>query len=177
MDKKLINDHNQYHLINKERFIIATTDTLLLKYSDKHKLSTKNCQTIENGYDLDELADKYRSNGSIIKHPDPNTNVFESGIYQGFRAGFKKALKILGDKKFSEGDIRKAAELSRDFKFGRDAMDYTTVEFQKSNSDIIQSLQQTEWNVEIKMDICGDKVYEVPEYAIDEEGCLILTRK
>lgn len=36
--------------------------------------------------------------------------------------------------------------------------------------------KETEWQVEIVMDICGDKVYAVPEPALDEQGCLILKR-
>jgi hypothetical protein len=41
----------------------------------------------------------------------------------------------------------------------------------------IQSLQQpTEIEVEIVMDICGDKVYAVPELKLDENGCLILKK-
>jgi hypothetical protein len=44
-----------------------------------------------------KLADEFRSKGSIIKHPDPYTNVFESGIYQGFIAGYKAASKKWSD--------------------------------------------------------------------------------
>jgi len=36
--------------------------------------------------------------------------------------------------------------------------------------------KETEWQVEIVMDICGDKVYAVPEPALDEKGCLILKK-
>lgn len=36
--------------------------------------------------------------------------------------------------------------------------------------------KETEWQVEIVMDICGDKVYAVPEPALDRQGCLILKR-
>jgi hypothetical protein len=43
--------------------------------------------------------------------------------------------------------------------------------------EFIQSLQQPkEIEVEIEMDICGDKVYAVPEPKLDENGCLILKR-
>ena len=36
--------------------------------------------------------------------------------------------------------------------------------------------KETEWQVEIVIDICGDKVYSVPEPVLDEQGCLILKR-
>lgn len=41
--------------------------------------------------ELHELANTCRQQGSIIQHPDPNTNVFESGVYQGYRIGYKKS--------------------------------------------------------------------------------------
>lgn len=40
------------------------------------------------GWEVRKEANELRSRGSIIKHPDPNTNVFESGLYQGFIAGY-----------------------------------------------------------------------------------------
>jgi hypothetical protein len=72
-------------------------------------LSLKNCQAIELGYDLDELAnEKYpiQNTGTMFM---PNThevnNVFRQ---EGFKAGFQKALELMGDKKYSEEDVRKA---------------------------------------------------------------------
>jgi len=44
------------------------------------------CKPLES-VSVEEAANDLRLRGSIIKHPDPNTNVFESGIYQGFIAG------------------------------------------------------------------------------------------
>lgn len=39
---------------------------------------------------------------------------------------------------------------------------------------VIQSLKQNEWDVEIITEICGDKVYTVPEYILDEDGHITL---
>lgn len=54
---------------------------------------------------VEELANYIRSYSSIIKHSDPNTNVFESGIYQGFKAGYNLLNKERG---YSEEEMRKS---------------------------------------------------------------------
>ena len=71
------------------------------------KLSLKNCEAIANGYDLDELSWKFfpyheweYSNGSFGDINEENRETF--------KIGFQKALEILGDKKFSEEDMKKA---------------------------------------------------------------------
>ena len=47
----------------------------------------------------------------------------------------------MGDKKFSEDDVKLSIDMSKDIK-------YVTY----SRDEIIQSLQQTEWDVEIEME-------------------------
>lgn len=53
-------------------------------------LSLKNCQAIENGYDLDELATK-----SACTYKDLTSSTFMAGHYDGFKLGFKKALELM----------------------------------------------------------------------------------
>ena len=137
---------DEYKLYSHDSCIATTHE------SPYKKLSIKNCQAIENGYDLDELAMGY----------DLYENINFVGQMRAFKAGFQKALEILGDKKFSEGDVIKAHYQG-----------FTDVPLY----EVIQSLQQTEWGVEIVMNICGDKVYAVPELVLDADGCLILKRK
>ena len=136
----------------------------------KNKLSFKNCEAIERGYNLDELAKEYwvdeyyNSHGSVLEMND-------------FKEGFKKAVKLLGDKKFSEEDMRTA------FSYGMDVYaepnDWDKLNpYQKLNKHI-QSLQQTEWQVEVVMDrIPADLApggWDVfPK--LDADGCLILKR-
>jgi hypothetical protein len=128
----------------------------------KNKLSLKNCLAIENGYDLDELAlDYYKL-------------VF--GNTKSYKDGFQKAVELLGDKKFSEEDVKKAIE------FGMKSYHSWKV---RNEDEFIQSLQQTEFDVEIVMeqdylkwkqsDIEDIKDCLVPK--LDEDGCLILKRK
>ena len=138
-----------------------------------NKLSIKNCQAIENGYDLDELAreacnitDPLRLDSQKYKQ-DPYFKI-------GFNKGFQKAMEILGDKKFSEEHIKVAADW------------YYETKGKKSIDEYIQSLQQTEWDVEIEME---QYVKYVPKSLatvyptggirpkLDKDSCLILKRK
>ena len=131
------------------------------------KLSIKNCQAIEGGYDLDELAYSSFPNGTF------ETSEIDLGLDM-YKLGFQKALEILGDKKFSEDDVINIAE-------------YVRVASQSSPSvrtkDLFneyQSLQQTEWDVIVEMEwvqstsILGNP-HQTPK--LDENGCLLLKRK
>lgn len=138
-------------------------------YATTHKesfriLSLKNCQAIGRSYNFDEY-DEAIAYASEFGHPSPEGFSDEQiGRLHGFIDGFQKALEILGDKKFSEEDMKKAIYIAWE---GGDL----------ASTHIIESLQQTEWDVEIVMDVCGDKVYAVPEPFLDTDGCLILKRK
>ena len=160
MEGKLIKTGDQFLLRNKEDEVIAITSGTM----EGRMLSLKNCQAIENGYDLDELAlDYYKL-------------VF--GNTKSYKDGFQKALELLGGKKFSEEDVKKTLYLKNGF-------DKDGFSFYKSDEEIIQSLQQTEWDVEIEMeqdylkwkqsDIEDIKDCLVPK--LDANGCLILKRK
>lgn len=108
----------------------------------EHKLSIKNCEEIANGYDLDELEELAQKDIHNLKPINPHPASF----FAGYRRGFQKALEILKDKKFSEEDIKKAMDLNRKALWTQD--------------EVIQSIQQTEWQVEIVMEDCGvEKVY------------------
>ena len=161
MEVKLIKDHDDYHLVNDKQFVIGTTDESILSCTDKIKLSLKNCQAIELDYDLDELAKEYMKISSIE--------------FDAFKSGFQKALSILGDKKFSEENIEEA------FAFGQLNQLHNQKYFSGSKT-YIQSLQQTEWDVEIVMETCqvmvqhGDMEFQdFPK--LDADGCIILKHK
>lgn len=122
----------------------------------KEKLSLKNCQAIENGYDLDELTSKEYLDGY------DTTNVCRLA----FKDGFQKALELIGNKKFGEFDMRIC------FYEGKWGDKFESFE------PFIHSLQQTEWDVEIVCLHTGD-----PEHTtntglpkLDADGCLILKR-
>jgi hypothetical protein len=162
------------------------------------KLSLKNCQAIELGYDLDELAEKefpYDFDCPLFKTLGINEKSHKSiliGMLQGtLQKGFQKALELLGDKKFSEKDVEKAIELSRETELkigGYDPRPFTSTKHSKK--EIIQSLQQKEWLVEIEMEIVDEKlsigatciadsdfISVTKRPKLDAEGCLILKRR
>jgi hypothetical protein len=146
--------------------------------NSKEKLSLKNCQAIELGYDLDVLAKEE------CEYNQDSLRQYDSKFIEFYKEGFQKALEILGDKKFSEEDVIKAIEIARNGSMQEQHNGYgrpTESRFVLDNlpsDEIIQSLQQTEWDVEIVCLHTGD-----PEHTtntglpkLDENGCLILKR-
>ena len=144
----------------------------------KNKLSLKNCQEIENGYDLDELAMGY----------DLYENINFVGQMRAFKAGFQKALEILGDKKFSEFNLRIGCSSLLNLEKEEGELSEVFTEKQYRHIDnYIQSLQQTEWDVEIccyvanandDLDSFNSPLITntgIPK--LDANGCLILKRK
>jgi hypothetical protein len=126
-----------------------------------YKLSLRNCQAIELGYDLDGLAENYRNKGD-----------FSSLHY--FKEGFQKALEILGDKKFSMNEVVELCKILMSNPFEKCGKTY-----QELTDSYIQSLQPTEWGVEIEMEKIilpfGANQF-INEYKpkLDKNGCLIL---
>ena len=183
MDAKLIKENNYYYLKHDDK-IIGTIDAHPLSSINVMQLSLKNCQAIANGYDLDELAE---NEVRYMRRGDERLQ-----RWYGFVDGFEKALEILGDKKFSEDDVRKAFvdafqkcyEVINSGKFDdiTSAIEWLT---QTNADNYIQSLKQTEWDVWLVM-ACGlpDGCTE-PEVtctcdiipSLDTDGCIILKRK
>lgn len=139
-------------------FVIALLHN---KESDFMRLSLKNCQAIERGYDLDELADEFCKEYDTLPVVRYNT----------FKAGFETALDLMGDKKFSEKDIKKVIFLCCNY-------------VDSTEETIFESLKQNEWDVEIvmggyRLNDDGEKIgfpsYELPK--LDANGCLILKLK
>ena len=176
MDAILIKEAGGYDLYrideDGKRVTFASTQDY------KQKLSHKNCQAIELGYDLDELFNKVDS--SIDYHEFDFTS---------FKHGANAILEILGDKKFSEEDMIKMWEAGANRVF----IDTHPIPDYKAT---IKSLQQTEWDVVIvtkpfvsvsliivdfsedtPVDVLNVKKEVVEEgYALDEDGCLILRK-
>ena len=159
MKGKLIKTGKLYALAVDD--IIATTDDYLnTKLGYLYRLSLKNCQAIENGYDLDELADEY---AKYMNDDDETSDI-------DFKVGFQKALEILGDKKFSEEDILDVWE---------DGATKQHPLTREKKEKLFKALQQKEWKVEVIMDrIPADLApggWDVfPK--LDAEGCIILKR-
>jgi hypothetical protein len=160
MKAKLIKTETNYVLEDDKGVVIAST-------SLKEKgmaLSLKNCQSIELGYDLDDLAEK------SVKHIENKygeritSDVSILDQKQGFIRGFQKCLEIMGDKKFTLDDVYTT------FIMGRENME------SKMNNYVDRIDEPIQWNVYIVMDIGEDAVYAKPKPALDKNDCLILRR-
>ena len=163
MKAKLIKTEVNYILEDDKGVVIASTSL----NKEGLSLSIKNCQAIENGYDLDELAIK-SSKEYFIKPIEAPIFTF------GYEEGFQKALELMGDKKFSEADVISMIEKSRETGL--------TAQF------LMLTKQQTEWDVEIEIEVVPDfysrsdkdgsiftsNKKEIPK--LDSTGCLILKR-
>ncbi len=169
MKAKLVKKQEGWYNLYQNDIGIGSTHTELQGY----KLSLANCQAIERGYDLDELAMVY----------DLYENINFVGQMRAFKSGFQKALELMGDKKFSEDDMKRIYE--KGYSSGRSELN--SRESDKIKYDYIKSLQHVEWDVEIEMtkeeytwsppgEGFEDQTYrdwrEVPQ--LDENGCLIL---
>jgi hypothetical protein len=158
---ELIKKDDRWDLYNEDGHKIASTLDGCL-----NKLSTKNCQAIECGYDLDELAEK--------ACPD-----VISSAHSAFKAGFQKALELMGDKKFSEEQVLNA------FYAGWISKDKLYPEAQESYKGYLKRriTQQTEWDVEIEMEFVEEEqtgthlVWGRATPKLDADGCLILKLK
>jgi hypothetical protein len=161
MKRKLIRTIDGYELFT-QGFLKGSTNHGLIESLNieegpiRYKLSLKNCQAIESGYDLDELAKKEIVDGRL--HPN------DGAKKEGIARGFELALEILGDKKFSEEQLREA---------------FFHVQNEPTFDVFKQSLQQTQWDVEVvmvpAMSNNGNVYYgDIPK--LDAGGCLTLKR-
>ena len=166
-------EDNEYYLVDgNTNDTVATTDKVLLKEYDGYmkKLSLKNCEDVANGYDLVELFDEV----------DESID-YQEFDFSSFKLGFKKAIEILGDKKFSEFLDREKELGISDIKTIERIQWYYNTYFDKS--------QQTEWDVIIEMEcpVCKEWGYisecrnncnqKFLQPKLDADGCLILKRK
>ena len=184
MKAKLFKTGNEFLLQSEDGETLGITSGITVG----RKLSIKNCEAIEFGYDLDELAENtYREYPTDLKDSEYHYNR-DYQVHKkrkAFIKGFKKALEILGDKKYTDGDIKKALEFD---KFENEFNN----EFYDSQESFIQSLQQTEWDVEVhasyiwtqvdiidrRMNTCESLINkgDIEEPMLDKDGCLILKR-
>lgn len=146
------------------------------------KLSIKNCQAIERGWDLDELVEQ-----EFSKFDQEVRIIYRRQLQESLANMFKKALEILGDKKFSEEDMSKA--WSEGYHRKVDELNGNGLRY---FDKFIQLLQPTEWEVEIIMknsrtgkvinsesDLSWneDGLCDEAVPLLDENGCLILKKK
>jgi hypothetical protein len=180
---------------NDKDFIVGTT-----RDTNASKLSIKNCESIELGYDLDEIRNLAKEDfhselgeGPVLN--EPINSMLVKSYVNGSEFGFKKAIELLTNKKFTEKDIRKAINFISDFKDwtikDEEMIDKYGFSCDKINPvdavDLyIQSIQKKEWDVFIdKREVITGVVTDRPGYnytsyfepRLDSDGCLILKKK
>ena len=143
--------------------------------SQYNKLSIKNCQAIERGYDLDELADFYSTMTVFIKKDEvPTEKQIEDAEYISeivFKAGFQKALEVNNTKLYTLEDMMNCWNKALTFQDHKETL-----------GEYIQSLKQTEWDCIIEMENSFESfrdgtINELNIPKLDENGCLILKLK
>jgi len=82
---KLLKDHNEYSLINYDRYLVATTDKTILKASpEKYKLSKTQCDEIFEVIDIESLGSKFAWDNSqtdgLTKY-----NLAKKSFIEGFK--------------------------------------------------------------------------------------------
>ena len=166
MTAKLIKtDSNNFVLETNNCFLSGTLEPSSFEY----KLSLKNCQAIERGYDLDELA--LEAFELDLNCQGDCNNYYERLAY---KLGMIKMIGLLGDKKFSEEDMQRAMNwiMTQYFEFHEQPT-------MGRREHYIQSLQQTEWDCIVEMEGFVDEegIYCGERPKLDAENCLILKRK
>ena len=169
MKAKLIKDNDGYWLDISDDGITKRPLT------DFGQLSIKNCEAIANGYDLDELVKttfpSLENCGVYLWMSETDRNRQRSA----FIKGFQKALEILGDKKFSINEVVELCKILMSNPFETSGKTY-----QELTDNYIQSLQQTEWDVEVeKENVMHDYNGNISlgaKFKLDADGCLILKR-
>lgn len=150
MKAQLVKHASGYILFDEKGIPIGATPNVLSNGTFS-KLSLKNCQAIERGYDLDELVE----NHTLEVHNASNG----FGIERGIVYGFQKAVELMGDKKFTEEDVLNLlSDYGYDLLYADKLFEGTPKQWME------QSLQQTEWEVTFNPD------------ELDADGCLILKR-
>jgi hypothetical protein len=190
MGHKLIKVEDVFRLVEVTKHgnqIIGTTDLDYQKaWSDRcEKLSLKQCQAIEIGYDLDDLA-KLEAEKLHNWDDHDDTDIYLQLISEDaqlIKLGMQKMLEILSDKKFTEGDVMlgwDAGLMSHSIcsnnylGFKRDVeLKEHRESYQKNLKPA--SLQQTEWDVEVTLTRAPiDGLLYIPK--VDADGYLIFKK-
>lgn len=186
-----------YYLKNSNGDTIGTTkhpfqpETILMAKGrgiELVKLSHENCESIERGYDLEELINETFDNMGYHSTVTPHE---ENQFKLGYKLGFQKALELVGGHGFTKLDIVKAFRAGGSHTLG------SHKDFKQTHpneKEYIQSLQQTEWDVDIVTELVGECMgnnddgcfMDSPGHncgclqqkqKLDKNGCVVLTKR
>lgn len=106
------------------------------------QLSLLEIEEAINGYSAEKMADNDCSGVGFPEESHRQTAI------KGYIQGFKAHQELVKDKLFTEDDLKRAIDMAKEGHFSNyDAIGY--VDWYYTNDQIIQSLQKTEWNIEI----------------------------
>jgi hypothetical protein len=141
-----------------------------------HTISFKNCQEIEFGYDLDELAEEEYKHLKIkhkyVSQEEENHMFFRNSI-QAFKDGFQKRDELSDDKFFSKDDLAKyIREYSSLLLNSIKDKAHPTPDTLPLPEDFVDSISVGEWDVEIVMknSRTGKIIKSESELEWDEDG-------
>lgn len=130
-------------------FILNGLDDIYISSVATGKLSIHNCEEIEIGYNLDEIAEEYARKNCEDLYEKIGITGAEWGweTASDFKFGFKKAVEIMGDKRFTESDMEAACA------FGM-ALERLKNDPHKLSNDnewkgFINTIKKTEWLVDV----------------------------
>lgn len=183
MKAKLIKKRTGIYKLESNGEVIASSDIDMNNDLQLTKLSLKNCQAIENGYDLDELA-KDSCSKLYGREMNGRPHLWD----EAFSRGFQKALEILCDKKFSEGQMKSLFAKTLESSLSTEShtrmisdTEYRHFLMDEMYNRIIKSLYQTEWDCIIEMEqitlpFGANQFITESKPKLDADGCLILKK-
>jgi hypothetical protein len=163
----------EYKLYSHDSCIATTQE------SPHKKLSKQNCDEIFGVVDIDKLA-KEETRKYLPGCPENIMNFIAHERF--FKIAFEQALELNKDKLFTVEDIANAINKAREgIVITRISEWETEKEFEYTESEIIQSLQQpTEIEVEFEMEVVpvhnGITTHEGLIHKVDENGCIVLRK-
>lgn len=190
MKAKLIKHGHSYALVLDEKLVAFAHPEDFNQNDTIGKLCLDNCQAIELNFDVVDHAIAYAGDKGHYLDPQGFSEK-QIDLMQGYIDGFTQAIELLGDKKFSEVDVKNL--IDNIHSIYEDGFSVATYHKKKRAYKLIQSLQQTEWDVEVEMekygrcelclkagmwhcahaDTCGSAV-EAERPKLDADGCIIL---
>lgn len=158
--------------------LYAISNSELATEHELYKLNIKNCESVELGYDLDELSlnmrlkyePQIKLNKSLV-HGIESSLHFQVGVVKGF----KKAIELIDTNKYYEF-IRDCA---KNYDCDLNAHKYNTTCRSCDAKSLLKSLSKDRWDVEIVMETpvatYGHSGWH-KQPKLDKEKCLILKR-
>lgn len=173
MKAKLIKHGHSYALVLDEKLVAFAHPEDFSKNDTIGKLCIDNCQAIVRNFDLVDYAIAYAGDKGRILDPQGFSEK-QMGLLQGYMDGFDKSIELMGDKKFSEEDVKNLIDDIHSIY--EDGFGVATYHKKQRAYKLIQSLQQTEWDVEVEMEGFVDEegIYCGERPKLDADACIIL---